>query len=171
MNNAVSRKTRQNPKNPSSLAGKIFDATGQSLTPTHAVKAAKRYRYYVPKDARELEPPSWRLPATELEASVRTVLKSDVELQRTLERASYDHDLMSCVTHVQIHEEHLLITAKVDGVTELYLITAPFTMRRRGAETRIVLGHTTSRAVDIGLIKRLLRESDWVDKIKSGVSI
>lgn len=72
--NVVSRKTRHNVKDPSLLAGRVFDATGQSLRPTHAMKAGKRYRYNVSKDALELEAPSWRLPATEFEASARTAL-------------------------------------------------------------------------------------------------
>lgn len=169
--NAVSRKTRQNAKNPSPLAGKVVDAMGRKLTPTHASKAGKRYRYYVSMDSIGSEAASWRLPAAELEDAVRTALARHVDLQHTLERTSNDQDLMSCVTRVQIHEEHLVITARVDGVSEPYLITSPFTIRRRGIETRLVLGHTTSRAVDIALIKRLLRASDWVDKIKSGASI
>src|SRR5262249_26519894 len=32
---------------PSPLMGKLFDETGAPLTPTHAVKSGRRYRYYV----------------------------------------------------------------------------------------------------------------------------
>jgi hypothetical protein len=34
-------------KSPSLLTGLLFDAEGQRMTPTHAVKNNRRYRYYV----------------------------------------------------------------------------------------------------------------------------
>ena len=44
-----SAKPRSKPAaaHPSPLAGKLFDETGDRLTPTHATKGGKRYRYYV----------------------------------------------------------------------------------------------------------------------------
>jgi site-specific DNA recombinase len=45
--NRVDRKTGAYAKQPSLLAGLVFDETGERLTPTHAVKKGTRYRYYV----------------------------------------------------------------------------------------------------------------------------
>src|SRR5712672_35035 len=45
--NAVERSTGERAKNPSLLAGLLFDADGNRMTPTHAVKKGRRYRYYV----------------------------------------------------------------------------------------------------------------------------
>ena len=45
--NRHDRKVGAYAENPSLLAGLIFDARGQPLTPTHANKQGKRYRYYV----------------------------------------------------------------------------------------------------------------------------
>src|SRR4051794_12495208 len=45
--NAVERSTGERAKNPSLLAGLLFDADGNRMTPTHAVKNGRRYRYYV----------------------------------------------------------------------------------------------------------------------------
>src|ERR1700687_5784435 len=45
--NAVERSTGVRVKNPSLLAGLLFDGEGHRMTPTHAVKHGKRYRYYV----------------------------------------------------------------------------------------------------------------------------
>jgi site-specific DNA recombinase len=45
--NAVERSAGLRVKNPSLLAGLLFDSEGQRMTPTHAVKNGKRYRYYV----------------------------------------------------------------------------------------------------------------------------
>ena len=45
--NRVNRTTGADAKQPSLLAGLIFDETGERLTPSHAVKKGTRYRYYV----------------------------------------------------------------------------------------------------------------------------
>jgi len=59
---------------PSPLAGLICDASGERLTPSHANKKGRRYRYYVSRslvtgDAAEHQP-GWRLPAPDLERAV-----------------------------------------------------------------------------------------------------
>jgi hypothetical protein len=45
--NAVERSNGGRAKSPSLLAGLLFDADGNRMTPTHAVKKGRRYRYYV----------------------------------------------------------------------------------------------------------------------------
>jgi len=59
---------------PSPLTGKLFDESGQSLTPTHAVKGERRYRYYVSRYLVNGKTDStgrgWRLPAPEIERTV-----------------------------------------------------------------------------------------------------
>ncbi len=45
--NRVDRDTGLGANEPSLLAGLVFDARGERLTPTHAVKKGTRYRYYV----------------------------------------------------------------------------------------------------------------------------
>ena len=45
--NRVDRATGADAKQPSLLAGLIFDEFGERLTPSHAVKKGTRYRYYV----------------------------------------------------------------------------------------------------------------------------
>src|ERR1700726_4669237 len=56
------------------LMGKLFDESGQSLTPSHAVKGERRYRYYVSrnliKGTADSDEPGWRLPAPEIERSI-----------------------------------------------------------------------------------------------------
>ena len=42
------RGTKQH-RDPSPLAGKIYDEAGERLTPSHAQKGKKRYRYYISK--------------------------------------------------------------------------------------------------------------------------
>jgi site-specific DNA recombinase len=60
----------------SPLVGKLFDESGGGLTPSHAVKGKRRYRYYVSRSliagtANDSEN-GWRLPAAEIERSVAT---------------------------------------------------------------------------------------------------
>ena len=59
---------------PSPLTSKLFDESGQSLTPSHAVKGERRYRYYVSrnliKGTANSTQQGWRLPAPEIERTV-----------------------------------------------------------------------------------------------------
>src|SRR6266481_3007500 len=68
---AVRRASRERKSAPSPLTGKLFDESGQSLTPSHAVKGERRYRYYVSrnpiKGTANLIQRGWRLPAPEIE--------------------------------------------------------------------------------------------------------
>lgn len=59
---------------PSPLKAKLFDEAGHRLTPSHATKAGRRYRYYVSRPlvtgtAAEA-PGAWRIPAAEIEQLV-----------------------------------------------------------------------------------------------------
>jgi site-specific DNA recombinase len=59
---------------PSPLAGRLFDESGRPLTPSHAVKGTRRYRYYVSRSLiTGIVAPTergWRLPAAEFERRV-----------------------------------------------------------------------------------------------------
>ncbi|MGV8996871.1 MAG: recombinase family protein [Parvibaculaceae bacterium] len=72
--NAVSRRSGHSSKEPSLLAGLIYDGNGDKLTPTHAVKGGKRYRYYITNKliaGRGARPEvGLRLPAHEVEGHV-----------------------------------------------------------------------------------------------------
>jgi site-specific DNA recombinase len=70
--NRVSRGRARNSDTTSLLAGILRDGHGRRMSPSHAVKAGKRYRYYVTHsaDLRTGEPPAWRMPATDVEAAV-----------------------------------------------------------------------------------------------------
>jgi site-specific DNA recombinase len=70
----------------SPLMGRLFDESGQSLTPSHAVKGERRYRYYVSrsliKGTADSAGRGWRLPAPEIErtvaASAREILSDRI---------------------------------------------------------------------------------------------
>ncbi len=62
------------------LTGKLFDASGDYLAPSHAVKKGKRYRYYVSRrlltDPTDKDGTGWRLPAHEAEQMVLRAVKA-----------------------------------------------------------------------------------------------
>jgi site-specific DNA recombinase len=65
--NRVERATGTRAKQPSLLGGLVFDATGQRLSPTYAIKKGTRYRYYVSssliREAGTNRSGGWRIPA------------------------------------------------------------------------------------------------------------
>jgi hypothetical protein len=60
------------------LTGLVFDETGDRISPTHATKNGRRYRYYVSRrllvDPNSERSEGWRLPAAELEQVVQAQL-------------------------------------------------------------------------------------------------
>jgi site-specific DNA recombinase len=71
---AQTRRTRvrQTAAHPSLLAGLIVDGDGAPLTPTHANKKGRRYRYYVSRDIIQhgIKERGSRIPAAEIEGAV-----------------------------------------------------------------------------------------------------
>ncbi|MEP0322135.1 recombinase family protein [Bauldia litoralis] len=104
--NTHARSVKAYSKNPSLLAGRLFDAGGEALNATHANKQGKRYRYYVSASAlnagrrRPTDPPlpagvaadglrpspqrRWRLPAAEIEGVVIRILSAALTDQHWL---------------------------------------------------------------------------------------
>jgi site-specific DNA recombinase len=76
--NATNHRRKANATEPSLLAGMLVDARGERLTPSHAVKKGRRYRYYVSTalitEAGTDRAQGWRLPAQDIEDAVIRVL-------------------------------------------------------------------------------------------------
>lgn len=75
---AVARGSKQKAMK-SPLAGKLFDETGDRLTPSHSRKNGKRLRYYISrrlvKDRSRKHPDAWRLPADQVESLLAELIK------------------------------------------------------------------------------------------------
>jgi DNA invertase Pin-like site-specific DNA recombinase len=75
---------------PSLLAGLLVDARGERLTPSHAVKKGRRYRYYVSAalitDAGTDRAQGWRLAAREIEEAVIRILADALTPASLVER-------------------------------------------------------------------------------------
>src|SRR5208282_5429990 len=68
----------------SPLAGKLFDERGERLTPSHATKNGRRYRYYVSTNLANgrttaKDSNGWRFPAQETESSVFSSVRKILE--------------------------------------------------------------------------------------------
>jgi site-specific DNA recombinase len=72
--NAAARNSRTRTRQPSPLAGMLFDGDGHRMTPTHAVKNGVRYRYYVSRpliiNGQSEESAGLRIPAGQIEQLV-----------------------------------------------------------------------------------------------------
>ncbi|XXK29831.1 recombinase family protein [Rhodobacteraceae bacterium nBUS_24] len=80
VDNRRSYAARSNSRNPSVLAGKLFDPDGNRMRPVHTTKNGQRYRYYTsPKlidSSVDVGAAGWRIPGIEIEAAVaRVILK------------------------------------------------------------------------------------------------
>ncbi|MCK0137831.1 recombinase family protein [Aliiroseovarius sp. F47248L] len=79
---AVARGAKQKATR-SPLARKLFDETGDRLTPSHSRKNGKRLRYYIShrlvKDRSQKHPDAWRLPAEQLEGLIADLVKKHLQ--------------------------------------------------------------------------------------------
>ena len=78
MQDAARKRGQPNgPSTGSVLAGRLFDETGDRLTPSHSKKKGQRYRYYISRrliagseNGAKPDTGAWRLPAKQLEDTV-----------------------------------------------------------------------------------------------------
>ncbi len=110
--NAMERNAGTGSRSPSLLAGLIFDGDGNRMTPTHAVKHGKRYRYYISRplttEGRQNAPNASRVPAAEIEQLVGN------RIRQLLSEAATVFDAVGTHVHEPAEQKHL-----VDRATEL----------------------------------------------------
>src|SRR5207302_415505 len=86
--NASRHQSKSTATEPSLLAGLLTDARGERLTPSHAVKNGRRYRYYLSAalitEAGTDRAQGWRLAATEIEDAVISILVAALTNPATL---------------------------------------------------------------------------------------
>ena len=111
----VQRRHGGNAREPSLLAGLMRDEHGRMMSPSHAVKQQRRYRYYVSQvdDARGdlTTAPAWRVGAVEIERIICCALSAEIR-DRVHER-SRQCDLDSAVI-VQLQNVEKEATAVLD---------------------------------------------------------
>ena len=185
---------------PSPLAGKLFDETGDRLTPSHASKGGKRYRYYVSRrlvagknsdDAAG----GWRLPADRLERDLRRNVKahliariecgkiaardarSIMQLRSQVE--ALGEAILACIDTVKLGDGTLTVElgrGKIASALSISLdciapealsFCRPFSQRRRGVETRLVIG-APQPSRDAVLIANVARAEQWRTALCNG---
>ena len=177
--NAVNRKSGSNFAEHSLLAGKLFDEAGQALTPSHASKGGRRYRYYVSRDLMNGDASAgggWRLPASEIENAVIEAVRADyvVQLAAQTGRDTSPKEPLDLVRAVHLKPDMLQIETHLparDNSEGRHVITVPFSIRRRGVEQKLVLSDGRGREPDLVLIRRILRADAWLSEIKQGISM
>lgn len=191
-----------NSSNSTLLASKMVDETGDRLTPSHANKKGRRYRYYVSnrlssgtaKDKQgNPQKDGWRLPAKVLEQqmadvvlnhlrvrlqidllgapSTETIAKIELTLDETGSQpeAHALREILSCIKCATIKPGQIDIeldrqsTADCLGIAaaelnlEALIFTTPFQLRKRGVESKLVIGAASLKAVDATLIRSIAK--------------
>ena len=201
------RRTTKGRTAPSPLAGKLFDETGDRLTPSHTKKkSGQRLRYYVSRrliqHSGQKDLSDWRLPAPMLEQTVVHLIRQHVgaptfsaslihtptmqelaSVRRFLDGSNNDSAsaarLLRLIRRVDISPGSVSIlldrntcaaclSMGPDRIREDALrIHAPFRLRRRGVETKLVLGNPT-KSVERTLLRNIRNALSWLDRIKAG---
>lgn len=115
------------------LIGRIRDGSGTTMSPTHAQKGSRQYRYYVSRalldehkdrDAGSIT----RVSAPEIEAEVVRALRAAMPASR--QPASDAELVTACLTHVSVHPNQLELTL-ANGADPIHLPWSPVPTRRR----------------------------------------
>ncbi|MBO6718919.1 MAG: recombinase family protein [Rhizobiaceae bacterium] len=199
---------------PSLLAGKLFDEAGDRLTPSHASKKGRRYRYYVScrmvtgksAESRSQSAAGWRLPAKPLEnqlahaviAHLRSrapgtpLINAPVEdlkrIRETLDDLAAEASRVASTTILECVERATVAPGKIEvsldqqrtaGLLRVepvsidpaaLLFDTPFQFRKRGVESKLVIGDGQARQPDATLIRNIAEAHRYYHAIKSGAS-
>ena len=190
------QRSRSNAKEVSLLAGVVFDEQGRRLTPSHATKGTKRYRYYVGTEGDE----PLRIPAPELErAAVEALVgflndegqvldaldEPDAQqvqqaLREAKERAialgqaaSRVVTVQALVDRIAIGTSRLQITVKAQAIggSRKVAIEVPVQLQRSGMAMRLIVRNGPTPAaptIDPKLVALIAKAQDWFASLASG---
>jgi len=167
---ALLRQNRNNHVNgvhaeePSLLIGKVYDGLGRIMSPDHASKRGRRYRYYASRqEGKAKEPKAWRVPAGDLEGLVLG------QLCRRFDPETMSTEIVS-LTNMAMSEQRALIGTTIERIDihldrvdirftdgEQTSVAAPII--RRGRETRLAVppDHQAHAQRDPALIRLLIK--------------
>ena len=176
------------------LAGKIFDETGDRLTPSHSQKNGKRLRYYISRrlvvDRSSKHPDAWRLPAEQLETMVADVIQQHLRKPTTasellsgatapqmisagkkLSATKNATSWMTLAERIDLERLPKLLNCKPEHLNpDALSITSPFQMHRRGVELKLHLGEAQPE-VDRTLIQNIVTAQKLLRMVIDGKSI
>jgi hypothetical protein len=161
------------------------------LTPKHAVKNGKRYRYYVSRrlaagddgTKRQKVDQVWRLPAREIERivseAVRNLFTDGVAqciIPELLANADcWKGEPLGLIDRVDLGTETVVVRIDLGDLLpgEARIShTLPMAMRRRGVEARLVIEDdregSGASGLDPALVKAIARGRQWFEDLVSG---
>jgi hypothetical protein len=149
--NRVERTNGGSAREPSLLAGLIFDDGGERMTPTHANKKGRRYRYYVTHSLIKRGRPkasdaARRVPAGDVERLVEErmvrFLKDEGALHGALAaRISQAHEIETLIAEASGLAERWPRMPSVEKRQRLQGLIARITLNPEGLEIRIRTAH------------------------------
>ena len=199
---------------PSPLVGKLVDETGDRLSPSHANKKGRRYRYYVSNrlvtgksdDVRSRSSNGWRLPAKALEEQLAQAVIAQLQSRApgsllinpaidTLRRLREAIDklaaevsrgasttVLHCLDRATIAPGKIEVSLDRERSAESLSIEPqsidpaalrfemPFQFRKRGVESKLVIGDGQGNQPDATLIHNIAKALEYYDAIKRGAS-
>ena len=192
---AKARRSKQH-RDPSPLAGKVVDETGERLTPSHTKKGDRRYRYYISQKLvtgvtrADEKQQTWRIPAGQLESAIaNAVQKQIMQFSETANAQQFpgtetpvpdEKEALDVVERVRVAPGQLTVDlkagdlqrltgAKLDCAPDDLTLDLPFTERRRGVEMKLVIGNDAAE-VDETLLANIIRANQWYERLKEGQS-
>lgn len=193
---AKRRHVRQH-RDPSPLAGKLFDEAGEKLTPSHTKKGERRYRYYISNalvtglPCANARRKTWRIPALALEDLIAQGLKNHLGQLKTQQddllipddtvaktRPGRLFEMVKSATlgdaEVAVLLDEAELRSFLDRAPSTQLpaqsltLTLPFTTRRRGVEMKLVVGDRLP--LDQTLLRNIAAANRWYGLLKKGRS-
>jgi site-specific DNA recombinase len=148
--NRMERREGDKAIKPSLLAGIVFDASSEPMTPTHAVKKGTRYRYYISRylitGLASDSSRGQRVPASDLEtlvvARLRALLANPVEMLTVISSGERDAPMQKRLRDVA---QRSLLVGNICRPKRCMTLRAPSSSGRKF--TRIALTSRSARRV------------------------
>ena len=216
--NAPDRLNDTNTKSASLLTGLIYDETGDHLSPVHATKNGKRYRYYISKRLMhhaDRHKDGWRIPAHEIERTVvnqitefltdrhrlvgffptdeitiDTVVKLETRTASLIEHLSSESGtdaqrlIQKIIQKIEFDRGNIYVIFDRSGLSDALGLpandrneddqpitaSAPFQLRRRGIEAKLVIPGSTrgSSEPDANLNRLVAQARSWFEELAAG---
>jgi hypothetical protein len=135
----------------SPLIGKLFDDNGERLTPSHAVKGRRRYRYYVSqrlmKGATRKPGQGWRVPAVEIErnlaAAVAGILDERTAIVTDIDTAVFGAPAITAIL-ASAAEWSARLRTEAEAATALKMLVERADLQQEGIRLSLKLPIATS---------------------------
>lgn len=162
--NRVKNATGKHHRSPSLLTGILADPDGRPMSPSHAKKAERRYRYYISRREPQDTSDKWRMPAGEIErlvidavAKQLTRVRSNeseeaeqlaerIEAQQalaadlpTMSIAKQRSVLLERKVQVRVHEDRIDLALAPPGNSEIETISIKAKLVSRGYDVRLAV--------------------------------